>query len=133
MGRQVNLPEDVYGMLWVLKSSPSQTYGEIILGLIEDAVPSLPRRYRRIKRLDQRDPKEADYQLFELQQDMIQEYTIPRLIEKKENHEEEYEAYLEEQEEAIEEHFALLDSESEKKEASPKTKSTKTRKTRVKK
>gem|GEM_PF-4023572 len=76
-------------MLSILKPSPSTTYGEVILGLIEDAVPSLPRRYNRIKRLEQKDPRAAAEDWYDLQQEMIEEYTIEHLNRKKENEDEE--------------------------------------------
>jgi HD superfamily phosphohydrolase len=106
MTRQLKISENVHTMLSLLKPFPSSSYDEVIRGLIEDAAPYLPYELERIRRLEENDIEEAASEYGDLQQRLLEDYTIERLIRKKEYEQEraEQEAFDEaerETEEAI--------------------------------
>ena len=84
MTRQLKISEEVHRMLSILKPFPSSSYDEVIRGLIEDAVPYLPYELKRIRRLEEDDIEEAASEYGDLQQRLLEDYTIERLIRKKE-------------------------------------------------
>lgn len=71
-------------MLWVLKPFPSISFNDVILGLIEDVCPILPLEIRRIRRLHETDPDLANSELDRLQKEIYEDYTIERLLRRKE-------------------------------------------------
>jgi hypothetical protein len=88
MSRQLKISEDVHFMLSLMKPFPSTSYDDVIRGMIEDACPFLPYELERIRKLEVKDPGEAAYELHELQERILQDYTVERLLRKKENDEE---------------------------------------------
>lgn len=110
MSRQLKVSDDVHLMLHLLKSWSSTTNDEVIRDLIEDACPDLPDRLEQIAHLERDDPSEWAYEMHELQQDILQNYTVDRLLRKRERDKERtVEKYLKqkerEKEEAIERHI----------------------------
>ena len=88
MSRQLKISEDVHLMLSLIKPFPSTSYDDVIRGMIEDACPFLPYELERIRKLEVDDPSEAAHELHDLQERILQDYTVERLLRKKENDEE---------------------------------------------
>jgi hypothetical protein len=110
MSRQLKISEDVHLMLSFMKPFPSTSYDDVIRGMIEDACPFLPHELERIRMLEVDDQSEAAYKLHELQERILQEYTVERLLRKKEDDEQmaierAIEQKEREEEEAIDRYF----------------------------
>ena len=88
MSRQLKISDDVHLMLSLMKPFPSTSYDDVIRGMIEDSCPFLPYELERIRNLELDDPGEAAYQLHDLQEHILQNYTVERLLRKKEHDEE---------------------------------------------
>jgi hypothetical protein len=115
MTRQLKISEDVHTMLWLLKPNDSTSYDWVISMLIENAVPSLPYRLERINRLEKDNPEEWASEMHDLQQDILENFTVDFLSSQKERDEQvasEMAEWLEE--DAIEQHERELEEQLEK-------------------
>lgn len=84
MARQIRVSEEVYAMLWCLKPSPSTSFNDVIQELIDDVCPFLPQEIKKIQLLEDENPKLAGEELDKLHKITYENYTIDRLLRKKE-------------------------------------------------
>jgi len=104
MSRSLKISDEVYEMLTCLKLSPSTSFNDFILWLIEDICPILPLEIRRIRKLMVTDPDSAFSDLDSLQKEVFENCVVEMLIRKKERQEEA----------AIEQHFKLQEMKERK-------------------